>query len=182
MPHGGGVTYFWAGWVKNTWPFHSPMPRNRSTRSPLACQTLTGMQESSYGKADFVQIALFAGSAKREPLRSGSTDRNTSQTECRTLIGHRCFRSSNNVLHHSRKEAADSPRSASWTAPCIHSFRSTARKTEANSERISLTACFARCYFIRHFARADGVERILGNCLRVGPVRTGTAQAPRVAL
>src|SRR6266480_3544866 len=34
---------------------------------------------------------------------------------------------------------------------CIHSFRSARRKTETHSERISLTACFARCYFIRPF-------------------------------
>ena len=49
------------------------------------------------------------------------------------------------------KEAPNSPRSASWTPPCMDSFRSTATKTEANSERISLTAYFARCYFIRPF-------------------------------
>src|SRR5437773_1675794 len=33
----------------------------------------------------------------------------------------------------------------------MHSFRSTTTKTKANSERISLTHCFVRCYFIRLF-------------------------------
>src|SRR5437660_217450 len=39
----------------------------------------------------------------------------------------------------------------SGTPQCTDSFRSTTIETEANSERISLTTCLARRYFIRPF-------------------------------
>ena len=79
-------------------------------------------------------------------------------------------------------EAPDGTYAASGNPPCMDSFRSTARKTDVSSERISLTACFARGYFIRPFCSSGRRRMHFGKSAAHGSPKDGCGAGAAVTL